>query len=239
MSRKWFVVALVAIGLAVALAAAGYMVPDLLPDNEVLDFTRALLSTLSGVCLASGVAVLLIEGDSLTRQSRRSKITRLTAKSIISYAAEAISWDALALGRWLGSVLPEYTSVDEEINKSQGSNWENSVNPVLIKVFQQAQQVTTKDINILDPIPEDEYKRTVFATRDFVSEVRKRLESNLDVHERLLELSESLEKLEQVLTRCSWPINIREEENRFYCLGQLGTTFIELHESLNRIYRRL
>ena len=239
MSRKWLVVALVAIGLAAALAAAGYIAPHLLPDKDVLDFTRALLSSLFGVCLAFGIAVWLIEGTSLTRQGRRSKIIGITAKSIISYATEAISWDALALGRWLGSVLPEQIIVDEEINKIQTSNWENSVNPVLLRVFQQAQQTMTKDIHIQDPIPQDEYRRTVFATRDFVREIRRRLESNLDVHERLWELSESLENLEEVVTKCWWPVNFREEENRFHCLGQLGIASVEFHESLNRIYRRL
>ena len=239
MSRKWWATASVAIVLAVVSAAAGYIAPHLMPDNDELDFTRAILSSLTGVFLALFIAVVLIEGSSLTQQRRRSKIIGITAKSVISYAVEPTSWDALDLGRWLGSVLPEPVDVDEEINKIQDPNWENSVNPVLLKVFQQAQQVTTKDINILDPIPEDDYKRTISGTRDFVSEVRRRLESNLDVHERLFELSESLEKLEQVLRNCSWPINIREEENRFHCLGQLGSAFIEFHESLNKIYRRL
>ena len=239
MSRKWLVVALVAIGLAVASAAAGYMAPYLISDADALDFTQTLLGSSFGVCIALGIAVWLIEGTSLTRQGRRSEIIERTAKSIISHAVEAISWDTLDLGRWLGSVLPEQVDVDEEIWKTQDLNWESAVNPVLRKVFQRAQQVTRKDIDILDPIPEDEYKRTAFGIRNIVIDVRTRLESDLDVHERLLELSEGLEKLEQVLTTCLWPFNIQEEENRFHCLGQLGIACIDFHEYLNRVYRRL
>ena len=219
--------------IAAALAAVGYFVPHLLP------FTEALLASIFGIFVALGIAILVIEGTSLTRLGRRNKIMERTARSIRSDAAYAISWDTLALGRWLGSILPEQVAVDEEINDIQDLNWESSVNPVLLKVFQRAQQVTTKDIDILDPIPEDDYKRTVFETRNFVNDIRKRLESNLDVHERLLELSEALEELEQILTICLWPMNIREEENRFHCLSQLGIASIEFHESLGRMHLRL
>ena len=209
------------------------MTPRLLP------FSKALLASSFGVFLTLGIAILVIEGASLTRLGRRNKIIERTSRAIIADAAEKISWSTLGLGRWLGSVLPKQIVVDEEINNDQNQNWESSVNPVLLNVFRLAEQVCSVDINTLDPIPLEDYKETVLGTRNLVSDVRRRLESNLDVHERLLELSEAIEKLEQVLTHCWWPENIREEENRFRSLGQLGTASIDFHESLNRIRRRL
>lgn len=233
MSRKWLVIALFSIALAIASAAAGFSIPGLPP------FAEALLSSSFGVFLALGIAIYFIDGTSLTRLGRRNKIVERTAKSIISDAAYAISWDTLALGRSLGSVLPEEIVVDEEINDIDDKNWESSVNPVLSKVFQRAQQVRATDIKSAAPVPVDEYERTITGTKNLVRDIRGRVESNLDVHEQLLELSDALGDLEQVLIRCSWPMNIREEDNRFRSLGQLGTACIQFHESLNRIYRRL
>ncbi len=237
MSLYWLVAALTCFITSVALAVVGYVVPRLLP------FTKALLASLIGVLLALGVAIVLIEGSSLTRLGRRGKIIKRTANSIISDAAFAISWDTLALGRMLGSVLPEQIDVDSEIqnqeNKIQYPSWESSVSPVLRGVFELAKSVNATDIEYVDPVPPDDYKRTVLGTRDFVRGILKRLESNLDVHERLLELSEALDKLDHVITQCLYPINIREEENRFRSLGQLGIASIDFQESLNTIHGRL
>ena len=203
------------------------MVPHLLP------FTEALLASLFSVFFALSIAIFLIEGPSMTRLGRRNRIIERTSKAIIVDAAEKVSWSTLGLGRWLGSILPQPIFVDEEINNIQGQDWEYSVNPVLRKVFQLAEQVRVADIEGLDLVPEDEYKRTLVGTRNIAIEVRRRMESNLDVHERLFELSEELGKLEQVLTRCSWPENISEEQNRFRSLGQLGTACIDFCDSLN------
>lgn len=203
-------------------------------------FTEALLASLFGVFFALGIAILVIEGTSLTRLGKRNKIIELTSRSIIANTAETISWSTLALGRWLGSVLPQQVDVDEEINNIQDPNWESSVNPVLLKVFQRAGQVGAADINAMNPVLlEEDYRTIIYGKKDFINDVRTRLESNLDVHERLLELSEALVKLEQVLTNCWYPVNIREEENRFHSLGQLGIASVDFHESLNRIHRRL
>ena len=219
--------------MAVTFATAGFTIPRLLP------FAEALLSALFSVFLALSIAIFLIEGPSMTRLGRRSRIIERTSKAIIADAAEKNSWSTLGLGRWLGSILPQPINVDEEINNIQDPNWESSVNPVLRKVFRRAEDVVAADIKSADAIPVHEYEETVAGTRDFVSDVRRRLESNLDVHERLLELSEAIEKLDQVITQCWYPINIREEENRFRSLGQLGIASIDFHESLNRIHRRL
>lgn len=221
MSRKWLVIALFSIALAIASAAAGFSIPGLPP------FAEALLSSLFGVFLALGIAIWFIDGTSLTRLGRRNKIVERTAKLIISDATEKISWSTLGLGRWLSSVMPEQMDVDEEINNIDDKNWESSINPVLSKVFQRAQQVRATDIKSGAPVPVDEYERTITGTKDIVSDVRRRMENNLDVHERLSELSDALGELEQVLIRCSWPINIREDDNRFRCLGQLGTACID------------
>ena len=135
--------------------------------------------------------------------------------------------------------MPEQIDVDEEINYIPGGSWESSINPALLKVFEVAQQVRTKDIDIVDPIPVDDYNGTVSWTREIAIDFRKRMENNTGVHERLLELSEELEKLERVLTCCRWPINVREEEDRFRCLGQLGIASIGFQNSLNKTYVRL
>ena len=223
LSLYWLVAALTCFIASVALATVGYVVPRLLP------FTEALLASLFGVFIALGIAILVIEGTLLTRLGRRDKIIARTSKAIISDAAEKISWSTLGLGRWMGSVLPEEIIVDEEINAIQDPHSESSVNPVLRKVFQRAQQVRATDIKIAAPIPipVDEYERTIAGTKDLVRDIRLRVEGNLDVHEQLLELSDALGDIEQVLIRCWWPVNIREEDNRFRCLGQLGTACVQ------------
>ncbi len=232
LSQKWRLWAIVCFVIAIGSAVVGYMVPRLFP------FTQAMLASTFGVFLALTLAIWLIEGTSLTRLGRRSKITERMSRQLLSDAAEQISWSALDLGRWLGSILPQQVIVDEEID-SEDLNWETSITPVLCKVFRRAKEVCAADINSTNPIPVEDYMATISGTRDLVRDVRRRLENNLDVYEQLLELSEAIEKIEQSIQPCWYPINIRREANRFRCLGQLGFACIELQDSLGRMHRRL
>ena len=233
LSRFWIIMTLVCFTICVSLAAAGYTAPRLLP------FTEALLAAVFSVFFTLGIAILVIEGPTLTRLGRRNKIIERMSRAIITHAAEKISWSTLELGRWLGSVLPEQVDVNEEINKFQNMKWESSVNPALREVFLLAENVRAIDIESINPIPEDEYKEILVWRKNITTDIRRRMESNLDVYERLFELSDALERLEQVITHCWWPENIREEEKRFHSLGRLGIACIDFHESLNRIHRRL
>ena len=237
MSRYWLATSIICFCIAVAIAVAGYAVRHLLP------FTQALFGALISVFLAFSIAIFFIEGPSMTRLGRRNKIIKKVSKGVISDATYQISWSTLGLGRWLGSALPEQVDVDSEIHAQESQvgspDWESSTNPVLRKVFHQAGQVCSTDIDTVDPIPVDKYQETLVGTRNIAGDIRRRMESNIDVQERLFELSDALGKLEEVLTRCWWPENIREEENRFRGLGALGTACVDFHEALSRIHRRL
>jgi hypothetical protein len=69
------------------------------------------------------------------------------------------------------------------------------------------------------------------------------MESNLEVHEVLLELGEKLDELDKCLTQSMWVISatneVESEMELFHRLGRLGNTMTYVMETIDRLHRRL
>ena len=230
MSGRWIVIALLSFITAAVLIALGFVAPRLLP------FTENLLAEAIGLATAFGLAVVVIEGRSLTQQARRRRIVAQTAKSTVAEASQIgmmLTWD---LGTWLVSVLDSTVDLESE---DLGDDWDADIKPLLCQIYDEAEALDVDAVLSEDALSYEYYRSWINGIKDYSQRIRHRIETNLDVHERLLELAEAFDRLDSTLTRSMWPSSIRTEVDRFHSLGRVGKALTRLMETIGTVYARL
>jgi hypothetical protein len=234
MTKIWWAIALASLVIGALAFGAGY-----LPWWSPSDFEQNILAEVFGLGIAFGLAILLIEGQILTQQTRRRKIVTRAAKSTLEFADEIgmrLTWE---LGIWLVSVLE--SSVDL-YGEQRGNDWDKDIKPLLRLVYDEVERVKEPAMPRVALTCED-YRSHVEALKDFARQIRQRMETNLEVNEMLLELGEKLDELDKCLTRSMWATSaaneVEREMERFHWLGSLGNTMTYVMETIDRLYRRL
>jgi hypothetical protein len=230
MTKIWGATALVSLFIGVLTGVAGY-----LPWWSPSDFTQNILAEAFGLGIAFGLAILFIEGRSLTERARRRKIVTKAAKSTLEFADEIgrrLTWE---LGTWLRSVLD--SSVDL-YGEERGNDWDKDIEPLLRLVYGEAEKVKETALPGVALTYED-YRSHVEALEDFARQIRQRMETNLEVNEMLLELGKKLDELDKCLTRSMWATSAANEMERFHWLGRLGNIMTYVMETIDRLYKRL
>ena len=228
MSRLWVALAVACSGVASVLVLIGYMVPDFLP------FTKNLIAEGVGLLIALALAIILIEGRSLTQQSRRRKIVAQMAKSTLQEASEIgmmLNWE---LAKWMVSLF------DGKVDIYGGDKyeiWDVDIKPLLKEVY--AEAIDLDHLPHVDTLPYEDYKKWIEEGKSYSRRIRNSFQANLDLHEYLLELVEVLDEFDSTLTRCMWHTSVSSEIERFHGLGQLGNGFIHVMETVGLLYLRL
>ena len=228
MSLQWIAITVACFVGAFILGVLGYWLPHLLP------FTENLFAEGIGLTVALGLAIIFIEGRFLTQQSRRRKILSKMAKSTLQEASEIgmmLTWE---LGTWMVSVFP--TKVDL-YGEDRGNNWDVDVKPLLNQVY--AEAIGLDYLPYVDTLPHEDYRRWVEEGKSYAQRIRSRIQTNLDLHEYLLELVEAFDEFDSTLTERMWHTAVRTETERFNGLGQLGYGFVRVMETVGLIYSRL
>ena len=148
MSWFWKIVTLLSLIAAASFVVLGFGVPHLLP------FTENLLAEAIGLLAAFGLAIIFIEGRALTQQARRHKILTRTAKSIVAEASEIgmmLTWE---IGTWLVSALD---STVDLYGQDIGNDWDADIKPLLRKVYDGAEALTTGSILAKDVLTYEDY----------------------------------------------------------------------------------
>jgi hypothetical protein len=198
-------------------------------------FTQNILAEASGLGIAFGLAILFIEGRSLTQQRRRRKIVTRVAKSTLAFADEigmGLTWE---LGIWLRSMLE--SSVDL-YGEQRGNDWDKDIKPLLRRIYGEAGRVKETTLP-LGSLTYEDYRSYVEGLKDVVRQIRRRIETNLEVNEMLLELGEKLDELDKCLTQSMWATSATTEMERSHRLGRLGNTMTYVMETISRLYRQL
>lgn len=99
---------------AAVCVALGFVVP------QILLFTENLLAEAVGLAIASGLAILAIEGLFLTQQARPRRILARTAKAIVAEASEIGMMVTRENGTWIASVIDSAVELEGE---DIGSDW--------------------------------------------------------------------------------------------------------------------
>ena len=236
MSHRWLIVALSCLFVSVVMSVGGFVILDL------RDFVQNLVAEMVGLLAAFGIAIFLIEGRFLSEQARRRKIVARLAGDLIREKAEALNMIPMELASYLASVLKPQMDFGlrvERASKVGGDDWESDVRPALLAVFHQAKGTRVKDINIFDPIPESEYRNWVKVTEDLISELRRRIENNLDLYEKLLELIDALQLFDKTVRECKWPQAVRTDDSRLQALSDLGIAYVDFLDKLGSVSSKL
>ncbi|MDE2837684.1 MAG: hypothetical protein OXL97_09300 [Chloroflexota bacterium] len=208
----------------------GFLVPRLLP------FTENLIAEAIGLAVGLGLAIILIEGRFLTQQARRRTIIARTAKSIVGEADEIgmmLTWE---FGNFLASALDWDVGLRSE---DRGDDWVLDIKPLLQQIYGKAECVDVGDIPYQDTLPYEEYRGWVDSTKHYSQRIRNRIEANLDVHERLLELGEAFDDLDHVLVQSMWSTSAGIEAKRFNSLGRIGNSLIHVMETIGTVHKGL
>ena len=230
MSGRWMLIASLSFIAAALLIVLGFGVPRLLP------FTENLLAEAFGLAMAFGLAVMVIEGPFLTQQARRRRILARMARSIAGEASEIgmmLTWE---IGTCLVSVLDSTVDLEGE---DRGDDWNADIKPLLRQVYDEAETLAVDGILYKDALSSEDYRSWIDGIEGYSQRIRNRIETNLDVNERLLELAEAFDRLDSALTRCTWPISMRTEIDRFHSLGRVGNALTGLMEAIGTVHARL
>jgi hypothetical protein len=228
MTKIWWARALCSLAIGAVACGAGY-----LPWWSPSGFTQNILAEVFGLGVAFGLAIILIEGQILTQEARRRRIVTRVAKSTLEFASEigmGVTWE---LGTWLVSILNSPIELEGE---ERGDDWDKDVKPLLRRVYDEAEKV--KEITVPYLTYED-YRSYVEGLEDFARRIRERIETNLEVHEMLLELGEKLDELDKCLIQSKWANSGVDEIDRYHRLGRLGNNITYLMETIDRLHRRL
>ena len=230
MGRIWIVATLLSIVTAALLCLVGFLVPRLLP------FTENLIAEAIGLAVGLGLAIIVIEGRFLTQQARRRKIIARTAKSIVGEADDIgmmLTWE---FGTSLESALDWDVGLRSE---DRGDDWDPDIKPLLQQIYGKAEAVDVRDIPFQDALPYEEYRQSIDSTKHYSQRIRTRIEANLDVHERLLELGEAFDRLDHALMQSMWSSSASSEAKRFNSLGRIGNALIHVMEAIGTMHKRL
>ena len=229
MSIHWMVISFLSFVVAAILIVLGFVVPRL------LSFAENLFAEAIGLTVAFGLAIVAIEGRFLTQQARRRRIVKRIAKSIVAEASQIgilLTWE---LGAWLVSVLDSTVELGGE---DIGNDWDADIKPLLRQIYNEAETLGDDAILVEDSLPYEEYRHWINSTKEYSQRIRNRVETNLDVHEHLLELTEGFDRLDSALVSSMWPISVRTEVDRFRSLGQVGIVLIRLMETIDTVNSR-
>ena len=120
-----------------------------------------------------------------------------------------------------------------------GDDWDADIKPLLCQIYDEAEALDVDAVLSEDALSYEYYRSWINGIKDYSQRIRHRIETNLDVHERLLELAEAFDRPDSTLTRSMWPSSIRTEVDRFHSLGRVGKALTRLMETIGTVYARL
>ena len=144
-----------------------------------------------------------------------------------------LTWE---LGSFLASALDSDVGLRSE---DRGDDWDPDIKPLLQQIYSKAEAVDVRDIPYQDTLPYEEYREWIDSTKHYSQRIRNRIETNLDVHERLLELGEAFDNLDHALVQSMWSTSVGTEAVRFNSLGQIGNALIHVMEKIGHMHARL
>lgn len=234
MSWRLKIIVLLSFIAAVGFVAVGF-VTHWLPFTW-LPFMENLFAEAIGLLVAFGLAIIFIEGRALTQQTRRHKILTRTAKSIVAEASEIgmmVTWE---IGTWLVSALD---STVDLYGEDIGNVWDADIKPLLRQIYDEAEALPTHSILAKDIMTYEDYRSWIDGIKGYCQRIRNRIEANLDINERLLELANAFDGFDSILTRSMWPNSVRTEVDRIRSLGRVGNALTRLMEVIGTTHARL
>ena len=224
MSKKWWIIFGIAVGVGCVATIVGLSLPRL--DS----FLENIVAGIAVSAFAFAIAVRLIEGSVMTRERRLQKVISMATRNVAQLNEEI----AVTLVREIGEYLASKLDSDIDLDGKERGNW-TDFKRLLRKVFQDARQVSVRGLPKSEPISKEDYLSYVDAARRFVEQVRSAIGTDWEVQAQLLELLEHQNSLDAHIKEAGYPYNMRDEKARYARLAAIGDAIIDLIEGCPRI----
>ena len=179
MSKKWWIVIGVAVGVGCSATIVG------LSSTGLGSFLESMLAGIAISAFALAIAVRLIEGPVMTRERRLHKVISMATREVARLNEEI----AVTLARDIGGYLASKLHSNIDLYGKERGNW-TAFKRLLRAVFEDARQVSVRGLPRSEPISEKDYSSYVDAARKFKEQVGSALGTDWEVQAQLLELVE-------------------------------------------------
>jgi hypothetical protein len=223
-SKKWWIIFVVALGLGCVAAILGIKLYG--TDS----FVENLLPGAGVSLIVFAIAILLIEGSVMTRENRLQKIVRKACRDVMQINEEI----ALTLVREIGEDLASRLDSNINLNGEERGNWAD-FKDLLRKVFKDARQVSVKGLPKSGSISKEDYLSFIGDVRKFMERVGSAIGNDWEVKAELLELIEHRDKLGKHIMEADYPYIIEDEKSRYEKLAVIGEAMIDLIDGCPRI----
>lgn len=224
MSKKWWIIIGVAVGVGCSATIVG------LRSTGLGSFLENMLAGIAVSAFAFAIAVRLIEGPVMTRERRLHKVISMASREV----AQLNEQIGITLAREIGEYLASKLHSNTDLCGEERDDW-TAFKRLLRAVFEDARRVSVRGLPRSGPISEKDYSSYVEAARKFKEQVGSALGTDWEVQAQLLELVEHRRRLDARIREADYPDNIRDEEARYVRLAAIGDAIIDVIDGCPRI----
>jgi hypothetical protein len=223
-SKKWWIVIIIAIIVGIAAIVLGFMLPG--QDS----FLKNLLAEIVGLAFALAIAIWLIEGPVLTHTERLKKVLNVAVRSTARMNEEIAMTFSRDIGQYLASMLDSHI----ELYGEERGDWD-AFKELLRSVFREARQVPDVGLPKSGAISESDYLGSIESARNFMARINEAIQADKEVQASLFELLAHWEELNSFLRTADAPYSVDDETRRYQMLGELGDILIDIVDSCPKI----
>ena len=224
MSKRWWIVFGIAFGLGCVSIIVGIRL------SGVRSFLENMLPGAGVSLIVFAIAVLLIEGSVMTRESRLHRVASMVSREVAKLNEEI----AITLVREIGQYLASRLDSKIDLYGGEREDWK-AFKRLLREVFQDARQVSARGLPKSGRISDRDYLSYVGHASRFVERVGSALGNHLEVHAELIDLIERQRDLISRIQEANLALSMTDEKIRYVRLAEMGEAIIDLIEGCPRI----
>jgi hypothetical protein len=224
MSKRWWIVFGIALGLGCASIIVGIRL------SGVSSFLENMLPGAGVSLIVFAIAVLLIEGSVMTRESRVRRVASMVSREVAKLNEEI----GITLVREIGEYLASGLGSKIDLYGEERQDWK-AFKRLLREVFKDVREVSATGLQESGLISEQDYLIYIGSVSRFVERVGSAMGNHLEVHAELVDLIERQRELNSRIQEANRNIGIWDEKIRCVRLAEIGEAIIDVIEACPRI----
>jgi hypothetical protein len=224
MSKRWWIVFGIALGLGCASIIVGIRL------SGVSSFLENMLPGAGVSLIVFAIAVLLIEGSVMTRESRVRRVASMVSREVAKLNEEI----GITLVREIGEYLASGLGSKIDLYGEERQDWK-AFKRLLREVFKDVREVSARGLQESGLISEQDYLIYIGSVSRFVERVGSAMGNHLEVHAELVDLIERQRELNSRIQEANRNIGIWDEKIRCVRLAEIGEAIIDVIEACPRI----
>jgi hypothetical protein len=224
MNKRWWIVFVIAFGLGCVFIIVGIRL------SGARSFLENMLPGAGVSLLVFAIAVLLIEGSVMTRESRVRRVASMVSREVAKLNEEI----GITLVREIGEYLASGLGSKIDLYGKERQDWK-AFKRLLREVFKDAREVSARGLQESGVISEKDYLIYIGCVGRFAERVGSAMGNHLEVHAELVDLIERQRELNSLIREANRNIGIWDEKIRCVRLAEIGEAIIDVIEACPRI----